>query len=356
MARFNSQILPVVGLAVLLTACGRQVPDERWVAEGVGTDVEARYEAAADYSRDHDGLAFLVYERGELVYSSYQDGFKPDDATLIYSGTKSFSCALTVAAIDDGLLDGFDENVSQTLSAWADDPRKSKITVRHMLQFVTGLEKSFGAINFGFADDKYRVAIERAAEHDPGSYYLYDPVHLTTFGAFFLQKTGEDPVDYMERRIFKPIGMTYVDWKRDDAGHPFLSRGAKLTADNWAKFGHLIKDRGAYGGEQILNDALLQECFEAGPDFPGYGMTWWMNVPIGTWADRIPNDQVPIDPLDQASSEAMMTPRAPADLIAAAGHKDNRLYISRSADLVVVRLGDGDRNFRDSELLERFFP
>jgi hypothetical protein len=84
-------------------------------------------------------------------------------------------------------------------------------------------------------------------------------------------------------------------------------------------------------------------------------MTWWMNVPIGDWAERIPNDQIGIRALDSAHPDAMFSPRAPADLVAAAGHKDNRLYISREADLVIVRLGDGDRKFRDSDLLELIF-
>jgi CubicO group peptidase (beta-lactamase class C family) len=170
-----------------------------------------------------------------------------------------------------------------------------------------------------------------------------------------LAKTGEDPLAYLERRVFEPIGMTYADWQRDRAGHPFLAKGASLRAEEWAKFGHLVLARGEWEGEQVLDPDLLDECFVPGPDFPGYGMTWWMNVPIGDWASRIPNEQVPIDPLDAATPAALITPAAPADLVAAAGHKDNRLYISRSANLVVVRLADGHRKFRDAAFLELLF-
>ncbi len=343
-------------LILLAAGCGRQTPDERWADESLDSEVESRYRAAADYSRDHDGLAFLVYERGELVFSAYHDGFTKSDSSLLYSGTKSFSCALAAAAIEDGIISSYDENVSETLTEWADDSKKSKITVRHMLHFVTGMEKSFGAINFGFADDKYAVAVGREAVHEPGTYYQYDPVHLTTFGAYFLKKTGEDPVAYLQRRVFDPIGLKFHSWKRDDDGHPFLARGASMSPEEWAKFGLLVKDGGKWGAEQVLDEALLEECFEVGPDFPGYGMTWWMNVPIGSWADRLPNDQIPIDALDTAQREALFHPNAPADLVAAAGHKDNRLYISRSADLVIVRMGDGHRRFRDTQLLELIFP
>ena len=45
----------------------------------------------------------------------------------------------------------------------------------------------------------------------------------------------------------------------------------------------------------------------------------------------------------------------PDDLVAAAGHNDQRLYVIPSKDLVIVRLGNGHRRFKDAELLRRVF-
>ena len=51
--------------------------------------------------------------------------------------------------------------------------------------------------------------------------------------------------------------------------------------------------------------------------------------------------------------ERPLDPAGPADLFAAAGFKDQRLYVIPSLDLVIVRLGNGDGSFSDPEFLGR---
>ena len=61
-----------------------------------------RFKAATDYLREHSGHALLVYVDGKLVCEEYLNGYKANEPHRLASGTKSFSAALAVAAIDEG--------------------------------------------------------------------------------------------------------------------------------------------------------------------------------------------------------------------------------------------------------------
>ena len=59
----------------------------------------AAYKQAAGYSRAHRGVSMVVMKGGHIVFEDYAEGHSAQDANLIYSGTKSFSCAIAVAAV-----------------------------------------------------------------------------------------------------------------------------------------------------------------------------------------------------------------------------------------------------------------
>jgi|GEM_PF-1382911 len=72
------------------------------------------FAAAVAYSDSTGGNAVLVVQKGEIVYETYTDGYDSAELHLLASGSKSFSCAIVVAAIQDGYLSGFDELASET--------------------------------------------------------------------------------------------------------------------------------------------------------------------------------------------------------------------------------------------------
>jgi CubicO group peptidase (beta-lactamase class C family) len=94
--------------------------------------------AAADYLKERNGHAMLVYHRDQLVFEEYFNGWSADQPHRLASGTKSFSGAMLTAAVEDGLLT-LDEKVVDTIAEWKDDPRKSQVTIRHLLSLTSGI-------------------------------------------------------------------------------------------------------------------------------------------------------------------------------------------------------------------------
>ncbi|MCV5232780.1 serine hydrolase, partial [Escherichia coli] len=70
----------------------------------------------------------IVWKNGRIIFEEYQNGHKPDDPWMLASGTKSFSGVLLAAAIEDGIISGFDEKVADTITEWKGDPMLSRIT------------------------------------------------------------------------------------------------------------------------------------------------------------------------------------------------------------------------------------
>ena len=88
------------------------------------SEAEARqYREAAEYSRSAHGVAVLVMRSGEIVFEDYAPGWQ-DKPHELASGTKSFAGVMAVCAAQDGLLK-LDEKVSDTVTEWKTNPRKS---------------------------------------------------------------------------------------------------------------------------------------------------------------------------------------------------------------------------------------
>lgn len=288
-----------------------------------------RFELAAQYSRESRGLSVLVMKGDKIVFEDYQNGHTADRPWNLASGTKSFSGVMCAAAIEDKLISGFDEQVSDTITEWKSDPRKSKITIRQLLSLTSGIDAGqIGVV------PTYVEAISKPAEHDPGTHFEYGPVPFQTFGELMTRKLkpkNETVMGYLKRRILTPIGLNVAFW-REINGQPLLPQGANLTAREWAKFGLFLKSGGKWNGKQIVAKKLLEEIVVGSKANPAYGLTFWLNNKGVNPQGRAIGGAV--GAISQNGIAAGVK-----DLYMAAGAANQRLYIIPSLDMVIVRQG-----------------
>lgn len=306
----------------------------------------AAYERAAAYSASLDGDAVLVMRDGQVVFERYADDYVSTDPHPLASGTKSFSCALMLAAEQDGLINR-EQRVADVITEWAGDPNKSRTTVRQLLSLQGGLSTNpdYSALDVQ-NQDTYQLAIEDPAAFAPGDAFIYDPLAFQAFALMFERRSSNtDPVMYLRRKVFTPIGLTGDLWQRDAQMHPQMAGGAMMTAAAWARYGQLMLQQGTWGGSRLLPASGVQDCLRYdNPAYRGYGITWWLNRNVGSSYD--PSiDQIPPD--GRAGSSGQIAPRAPEDMVMAAGTGRQRLYLLPSQRLVVVRLAPLATQFDD---------
>lgn len=300
-----------------------------------------RFRLAAEYSRQHRGVKMLVVKGDNVVFEDNTLEIVGDVPWILASGTKSFAGVLCAAAIDDGLISGFDEKAADTITEWKPDPRKSKVTIRQLLSLTSGIDAGQITVVPAYAD-----AINSPATHDPGTHFEYGPVPFQIFGEIMtrkLRKQSETVKSYLKRRILDPIGMEVYYW-RSFGDEPLLPQGLTLRAGEWAKFGVLLRDRGKWKGKQMISAKLIDELVKGSAANPAYGITFWLNAD-GTGPS---GDDRPGISGDIGRKKISGT----ADIFMAAGAGYQRLYIIPSRDLVVVRFGIFGR-FDDQEFISR---
>lgn len=300
------------------------------------------YRPAADLSEAARGLSLIVLKGDEIVFEEYHNGHTRDTAHLLASGTKSFSGVILAAAIEDGLIRGFDERVSETITEWRGVPRLEKITLRQLLSLTSGIDVG----NNGWPP-AYSAAVKQTPQFDPGDRFQYGPAPFQVFGEVMRRKLApnrESVMEYLTRRILDPIGLSAARWTMQE-GQPNLPSGAYLTAREWLKFGRFLKDGGRWNGKQIVKRSLLNELTKGSDANPNYGITFWLNrshtgkARVADTTSRIRRLISDEDTGTTAISKFGIGNDIPADLYMAAGAANQRLYIIPSLDMVIVRQG-----------------
>jgi CubicO group peptidase (beta-lactamase class C family) len=212
---------------------------------------------AAKYSESKRGVSMLVMQNGRTIFEHYANGGSTHGRWPIFSGTKSFWGVAALAAVRDGLFK-LDDPVSDTVTEWKSDPRKSRVTIRELLNQTDGIE---GASRLQRASirDRNAMAIRLSDVAQPGSAFIYGPSHLQIFSELLRRKLkGRDVISYFEGRVSNRLGLGRLNYKKDARGNPLPATGFELTAREWARLGELVLGKGSYHGRQIVPAALLR--------------------------------------------------------------------------------------------------
>lgn len=313
-------------------------------APAAALDPEA-LRAAAKYSAEHRGTSFLVIQNRKTLREEYPGAASADTLQRIYSGTKVFWNLAALTAVDDGILD-LDERVGATIPSWRDDPRKSRVTIRQLLDFSSGLAPGFGMqVNEYGNRDKTAIALPLVAE--PGQAFIYGPAALQVFHQILKAKLkSKTPTEYLERRVLRRLHLGPQRYLRDRAGNPLLAAGFVLTARQWARIGQLVLDQ----GKPVVRPETLAQSWRGSAANEAFSLGWWNNraAPRGRELDF--EDMLTPKWQRQDWRDACFCRAAPPDLVASIGSGYQRLYAIPSLSLIVVRQGEGGR-FSDARFL-----
>jgi CubicO group peptidase (beta-lactamase class C family) len=304
---------------------------------------------AAKYSESKRGVSILVLQNGQTIFEHYANGGSARGRWPIFSGTKSFWGIAALAALRDGLFK-LDDPVSDTITEWKSDPRKSQISIRQLLTQTDGIEGA-SRLQRASVRDRNTVAIRLPVVAQPGSAFIYGPSHLQIFTELLRRKLrGRSTIGYFEGRVSNRLGLDRLNFKKDARGNPLPATGFELTAREWACLGELVLGQGSYHGRQIVPAALLREAFNGSVANPSYGLTFWLNrqAPDGREADL---ERILDLPWQSAEwTNVCICKDAPADMAVALGSHYQRLFILPSLKAVIVRQGM-EAKFSDAHFL-----
>ncbi|MEZ5385340.1 MAG: serine hydrolase [Prosthecobacter sp.] len=305
-----------------------------------------RIRALASYSSAHGGHALLVWQDGRILHESYTNGHSRREPHRIYSGTKAFWCLTAFAAEKDGLLD-LDDRVSDTITEWRDDKRRSRITIRQLLDFSSGMEPVFG-LHENEYKDRTASALRASIVGTTGKSFIYGPAALQVYHELLARKLRAEkqtPVRYLERRVLGPLDLGPQRYLPDRHGAPLLAAGFMQTARQWSELGNWM----------LKHDDMLSKIHSSSAN-RAYGFGFWNNHAAESKSAREVDVEDMLDKKwhEQSWSNACLCRSAPADLMACIGSYGQRLYIVPSMKLVIVRLAK-DSKPNDAQMLRLLF-
>src|SRR5437667_469449 len=304
---------------------------------------------AAKYSESRRGSAMLVMQNGRTIFEHYANGASANRRWPIFSGTKSFWGIAALAAVQEGLF-RLDDPVSDTITEWKSDPRKSQITIRQLLRQTDGIEGA-SRLQRPSIRDRNAMAIALPSVAEPGSAFIYGPSHVQIFSELRRRKVrGRSATSYFEAHVANRLGLHDLKYKKDARGNPLPATGFELTAREWARLGELVLENGNYRRRQIVPANLLREAFIGSQANPAYGLTFWLNqqAPNGREVDM---ERILDLPWQNAEWRGVCICKdAPEDMVMGLGSHYERIFVMPSLKAIIVRHGSGE-NFSDAQFL-----
>jgi CubicO group peptidase (beta-lactamase class C family) len=171
----------------------------------------------AEMQRQHiPGLSLLVVKNGKIVRAEgfglanveLQVPVKPE--TIFQSGSvgKQFTATAVMMLVEEGKI-GLDDPLTKY---FADAPAAWKgVTVRELLSHTAGFgdyPKDFNFRKDWTEDEELKLIESIPLAYPPGTSWAYSNFGYVTLGILIHRVTSEFYGDFLQQRIFQPLGMT----------------------------------------------------------------------------------------------------------------------------------------------------
>ena len=221
---------------------------------------------------DNRTQAFIVIQDDAIIYEQYFNGASPDSIVTSFSIAKSFDSTLIGLAIEDGFINSVDDPITDYLPELLNrESAFANITIRNLLMMSSGIQyEEFPFVNGDDAKTYYYPDLRKLALEDtlivgaPGEKFLYNNYHPLLLGLMIERATGMTVANYLQEKIWKPIGMEYpASWSLDERGFEKMESGINARAVDFAKFGRLFLHNGNWDGAQVVPAEWVAEATQA---------------------------------------------------------------------------------------------
>lgn len=249
------------------------------------------------FLEETDTSALLVIKSGEIRYENYRLTGARDVNWLSMSVAKSFISALIGIAIEEGAIGSVEDPVTQYVPNLAGSAYDG-VRIKDILQMSSGAKwnedysdpnSDIGRLGLTLATGASLNAFSATLVRDktPGTVNLYNSTDTQVLGEMLTMATGRSITDYMQEKLWEPLGMEYpAYWIADGEGMEMAFGGLNATVQDYAKLGELYRNGGRWGDKQVVPQAWVVASTNAdaphlqvgASDFGmGYGYQWWLH-------------------------------------------------------------------------------
>ena len=244
--------------------------------------------------------AFIVVRDNQVLYENYFNGSARDSLCTAWSVSKSVTSALLGIAIAEGYIKSLDDPIVNYLPELKDQGFGA-ITIRNLVTMGSGIQYRISFFPWDefvlagyYPDIRQLLLTDLKIMEPPGQSFHYNNFNTELIGMILERTTGRAPSQYLQEKIWKPIGMEFpATWSIDGDADGFELTPILLNARaiDLAKFGRLYLNAGNWDGKQIIprqwvtdsttpdpNDHRPWETFSRWQDKGGYYKYFWWGI------------------------------------------------------------------------------
>jgi CubicO group peptidase (beta-lactamase class C family) len=254
-------------------------------AEGIASAALLAFVDAVDQL---GGLHSLMLVRhGRVVAEGWWHPYAREYPHMLFSLSKSFtSTAIGLAVaegrltVDDAVISFFPEERPATVSK-----NLAAMRVRDLLTMTSGHGEDTTRGMHERPDGNWiKAFLEQPVTHEPGTYFVYNSGATFLLSAILQKLTGERLLDYLQPRLFQPLGIENPTWEQSPQGIDVGGWGLSITTEDIARFGQLYLQQGHWQGQQLVPQEWVKAATAAQVDNSpnanrdweqGYGYQFW---------------------------------------------------------------------------------
>ncbi|RFC55543.1 serine hydrolase domain-containing protein [Brumimicrobium aurantiacum] len=241
----------------------------------------------------------LVIQNDTIQYENYWRGQKEDVRHISWSMSKSYISALLGIAMEEGFIQSIDQTVEEYLPELKGSGYEG-VKIKDVLEMSTGIgfDETYSDPNsdinrywkgfvYGASQDEFASTLVN--EKTPGTFNHYVSINTHVLGMIIVKATGKSLTEYLEEKIWKPIGAEFdAYWIADGEGMEMALGGLNACLRDYAKLGRLYLNKGNWKGKQIVPQAWVEastssteehlQAHSKNSSSPGmgYGYQWWI--------------------------------------------------------------------------------
>lgn len=231
--------------------------------------------------------SFMLLRHGQVAAEGWWGPYTPELPHMLFSLSKSFTSTAIGMAVHEGIItlddavvsffpDDLPGDVSEHLAA---------MQIRHLLMMGTGHDQDTMDALIAAEDGNWvRAFLELPVPHVPGTHFLYNTGATYMLSAILQKASGQSLIDYLNPRLFEPLGIQNPTWDICPRGINTGGYGLNVTTEDIAKFGQLYLQKGLWNDVRIIDEEWINEATSKqisngdGGDSDwaqGYGYQFW---------------------------------------------------------------------------------
>lgn len=242
------------------------------------------------YNTCEDSTAFGEFNYYHPYWHPY---YKSREIHTLQSITKSITSLLIGIAIDQGKISNTDVLLLDYLNDFdlsQIEESMKKATLQHLLKMKLGMrwneigtadtDPNNNTFSLEQSDDWIQYTLNQPMDTLPDTKWVYNSGASQIMSLIIKKATGLYLDEYAEEFLFEPLGIEDYHWKRSPKGYPDALGGLYLKAEDLAKIGRVVFNKGVWNNQQVVSSKWIEQSTSRLSDSTqvldfGYGYQWW---------------------------------------------------------------------------------